>query len=67
MEKSVAMEAPIRSFFVTLKRGFAGTKETQIRIIKSLGLRKREQCIEKANNASIRGALDKVHTAISQY
>jgi len=56
----MVMEAPIRSFFVTLKRGFAGTKESQIRILKSLGFRKREQCLEKENNASIRGALDKV-------
>jgi large subunit ribosomal protein L30 len=50
----------IRSLFVTLKRGFAGKKESQVSIVKSLGLHHREQCVEKPNNSSIRGALDKV-------
>lgn len=50
----------IRSLFVTLKRGFAGKKESQVKIVKSLGLHHREQCVEKPNNGSIRGALDKV-------
>jgi len=50
----------IRSLFVTLKRGFAGKKESQVNIVKALGLRHREQCVEKPNNSSIRGALDKI-------
>mmetsp|Transcript_7613 Transcript_7613/g.15265 ORF Transcript_7613/g.15265 Transcript_7613/m.15265 type:complete len:111 (-) Transcript_7613:451-783(-) len=50
----------IKSLFVTLKRGFAGKKETHIKTLQSLGLKRREQCVEKPNNASIRGALAKV-------
>lgn len=61
MSSSLQREAgAIRSLFVTLKRGFAGKKESQIKIIQSLGLRHREQCVEKPNNGSIRGALDRV-------
>jgi large subunit ribosomal protein L30 len=53
-------ETAIRTLFVTLKRGFAGKKDSQVKILKSLGLRRREQCVEKPNNSSVRGALDKV-------
>ena len=54
------MSNEIRHLFVTLKRSFAGTRETHINIVRSLGLRKREQTVQKANVASVRGAIDKV-------
>lgn len=50
----------MRSLFVTLKRSFAGTREQHVRILQSLGLRRREQTIERENTSSVRGALDKV-------
>jgi len=54
------MSNEIRHLFVTLKRSFAGTRETHINTVRSLGLRKREQTVQKANVASVRGAIDKV-------
>lgn len=54
------MSGEIRHLFVTLKRSFAGTRETHINIVRSLGLRKREQTVKKANTSSVRGAIDKV-------
>ena len=50
----------MRSLFITLRRSFAGCRETQLRILKSLGLGKREATVERVNSVSIRGALDKV-------
>ena len=58
--------AAIRSFFVTLKRSFAGTKEAQIRILKSLGLKHRHQCVQRENTSSVRGALNKVCVCVSK-
>lgn len=57
---TLGMSNEIRHLFVTLKRSFAGTRETHINIVRSLGLRKREQTVQKANVASVRGAIDKV-------
>ena len=54
------MSGEIRHLFVTLKRGFAGTREAHVKIVKALGLRKRQQTIKKHNTASVRGAIDKV-------
>jgi ribosomal protein L30 len=54
------MNAPVRSLFVTLRRSLANTREQHVRVIESLGLRRREQTVEKPNNAAIRGAIDKV-------
>ncbi|KAL3142407.1 hypothetical protein ABBQ38_002742 [Trebouxia sp. C0009 RCD-2024] len=54
------MSGEVRHLFVTLKRGFAGTRDTHIRIIKSLGLTRRQQTVQKANVATVRGAIDKV-------
>lgn len=54
------MEPPIRTLFITLKRSFAGTRESHVRILRSLGLRKREGTVERKNTSSIRGAIDKV-------
>ena len=56
----LVMSGEIRHLFVTLKRGFAGTRDTHIKIIKSLGLTRRQQTVQKANVASVRGAIDKV-------
>jgi len=57
---SLGMSNEIRHLFVTLKRSFAGTRETHINTVRSLGLRKRQQTVQKANVASVRGAIDKV-------
>eukprot|EP00798_Chlamydomonas_sp_ICE-L_P000307 gene309-33555_t len=55
-------EAPpvIRSLFVTLKRSLAGKPWFHRRIIDSLGLSRRHECLEKPNNESVRGMLTKV-------
>jgi ribosomal protein L30 len=50
----------VRSLFVTLRRGMAGKPWFHRRVIDSLGLSRRHECIEKPNNASIRGMLMKV-------
>ena len=60
------MEPSIRSLFITLKRSFAGTRETHVRILESLGLRRRQQTVERVNTASIRGAIDKVKKSTIQ-
>lgn len=55
------MQQPlVNSFVVTLKRGFAGTKEKHIRLLKSIGLQRREQIKELRNTPGVRGLLDKV-------
>lgn len=53
-------QQPVKTLFVTLRRSFAGTRESHIATIKSLGLSYREQTVEVQNRASIRGAIDKV-------
>ena len=53
------MTEPIRTLFITLKRSLAGTRDSQRRILESLGLRYRQQTMERANMGSIRGAIDK--------
>ncbi|KAG2490392.1 hypothetical protein HYH03_011192 [Edaphochlamys debaryana] len=50
----------VRSLFVTLRRGYAGTPWFHRRILEALGLKHRHQCVEKPNNTSIRGMLLKV-------
>lgn len=50
----------VKSLFVTLRRGFAGTPWFHRRVLESLGLKYRHQCVEKPNNSSIRGMLSKV-------
>lgn len=59
------MQAPITSLFITLRRSFAGTKDNQIRILKALGLRRREQTVQKPNNEHIRGAINKIRHLLS--
>jgi ribosomal protein L30 len=53
----------VQSLFVTLRRGYAGTPWFHRRILEALGLQHRHQCVEKPNNASIRGMLSKVRQA----
>ena len=53
------MSAPVSSLFVTLRRSLAGTRDQHVRILRSLGLWRREQTVEKVNNAGVRGAIDK--------
>lgn len=53
------MTEPIRTLFITLKRSFAGMRDTHKRILESLGLRYRQQTVERANMGSIRGAIGK--------
>ena len=50
----------MRSLFVTLKRSFAGTRESHVRILRSLGFSYRQQTVEKPNVDHIRGAINKV-------
>ena len=50
----------VQTLLVTLKRSLAGTRESHIRILQSLGLHRRQQTVEKPNNAAIRGAINKV-------
>ena len=55
-------EAPaaIRSLFVTLRRSVNGKPWFHRRILTALGLHTRHQCLEKPNNETIRGMLNKV-------
>ena len=57
----------MRKLYITLRRSFAGTRETQCRTLESLGLRYREQTVIQNNTESVRGAILKVnHSAPSQ-
>ena len=54
-------ETAVVSLFVTLRRSFAGTPHFHKKVLSALGLSgKLHQCIEKPNNASVRGMLMKV-------
>lgn len=50
----------IQSLFITLKRSLASTRDTHVRILKSLGLQRRQQTVERKNAPAVRGALQKV-------
>ncbi len=54
-----APSEPVRSLFVTLRRGLAGKPENHRRILAALGLKHPHQCVEKPNNDMIRGMLAK--------
>jgi large subunit ribosomal protein L30 len=56
----MSSEHTVRSLFVTLRRGLAGKPWFHKRIIDALGLSRPHDCVEKPNNASIRGMLSKV-------
>jgi large subunit ribosomal protein L30 len=45
---------------ITLTKSLIGTKPQQRKIAEALGLRKMNQTVEQADNAAIRGMLDKV-------
>ncbi|MEK9200053.1 50S ribosomal protein L30 [Ureibacillus sp. 179-F W5.1 NHS] len=45
---------------ITLTKSLIGTKPQQRKVIEALGLRKVNQTVEQADNAAIRGMLDKV-------
>lgn len=51
---------PVRKLYITLRRSFAGTRETQRKTLESLGFRYREQTVVLNNDSSVRGAIDKV-------
>ena len=51
----------MRKLYITLRRSFAGTRETQRKTLESLGLRYREQTVIQNNDGCIRGAIAKVH------
>lgn len=50
----------VKSFFVVLRRGYPGLPWFHKTTLEKLGLHKRHQCVEKVNNASVRGMLAKV-------
>lgn len=55
------MTSPVvRTLFVTLRKSFAGRPERTRRVAKSLGLRKLDSVRELPNNASVRGAIERV-------
>ena len=45
---------------ITLTKSVIGAKPNQRKIVETLGLRKMNQTVEHADNAAIRGMLDKV-------
>ncbi|SOC39106.1 50S ribosomal protein L30 [Ureibacillus acetophenoni] len=45
---------------ITLTKSVIGTKPAQRKTIEALGLRKLNQTVEHADNAAVRGMLDKV-------
>lgn len=45
---------------ITLTKSLIGAKPAQRKMIEALGLRKMHQTVEQADNAAIRGMLDKV-------
>ena len=45
---------------ITLTKSVIGSKPAQRKTIEALGLRKLNQTVEQADNAAIRGMLDKV-------
>ena len=57
---SQASSRTIHTLFITLKRGLTGKKATHVKTATALGLRHTNQTVEKPNNESVRGALDKI-------
>jgi len=45
---------------ITLTKSVIGAKPNQRKVVQALGLRKLNQTVEQADNAAIRGMLDKV-------
>ncbi|CAK0764660.1 hypothetical protein CVIRNUC_003180 [Coccomyxa viridis] len=55
----------VRKLYITLRRSFAGTRETQVRTLQSLGFKYREQTVVQDNTESVRGAILKVRHLVS--
>ncbi len=53
----------VRKLYITLRRSFAGTKETQRKTLETLGFNYREQTVLQNNTESVRGAILKVRKA----
>mmetsp|Transcript_11298 Transcript_11298/g.69774 ORF Transcript_11298/g.69774 Transcript_11298/m.69774 type:complete len:90 (+) Transcript_11298:58-327(+) len=56
----MATSEVVRTLFVTLRKSLARRPEQTRRVVKSLGLRKIDSVKELPNNASVRGAVDRV-------
>jgi large subunit ribosomal protein L30 len=54
------MQEAVRTFFVTLRRSPIGVPWFHKRVLRSLGLVRRHDCVERPNNANVRGQLEKV-------
>lgn len=50
----------VRKLYITLRRSFAGTRETQRKTLETLGFKYREQTVVRDNTESVRGAISKV-------
>lgn len=55
-----AAHEAVKTFFVTLRRSPIGVPWFHKRILTSLGLKRRHDCVERVNNAVVRGQLEKV-------
>jgi large subunit ribosomal protein L30 len=53
--------AAAKKIVITLKRSLIGVPEKQRKVVRSLGLRKREQSVVQEDNAVIRGMVFKVN------
>ena len=53
----------VRKLYITLRRSFAGTRETQRKTLETLGFKYREQTVVRDNTESVRGAILKVRKA----
>lgn len=62
---SAAGEA-VKSFFVTLRRSPIGAPHFHKRILASLGLDRRHDCVERPNTPIVRGQLEKVRVRNAQ-
>ena len=50
----------VRTLFITLRRSFAGTRDSHRGTLKALGLSYRQQTVQQPNTSSVRGAIDTV-------
>lgn len=62
---TMATSEVVRTLFVTLRKSFARRPERTRRVVKSLGLKKIDSVKELPNNASVRGAIDRVSSSES--
>ncbi|MBX9669820.1 MAG: 50S ribosomal protein L30 [Candidatus Obscuribacterales bacterium] len=50
---------------ITLTAGKVGKKETQLKVLQALGLRKYGSAVVRADSPTIRGMIDKVHHLVT--